>query len=327
MEERGSLPQHPAEPLLHTDQSLQRPPIPTTASLNHRRRHDTITALNLDTVINLPNVRSANSPAHPHAPSAAIAIPSRTVPNDRPVTPLSGRPRKQSVFENESIDTSHVRRYSSSSAASQASSEMSSTSPTRSRPVFIDIRRRQAEAASYPHIASPLSPGSAHQTPVQERPAATRPYKQNLKLSGLPKFHPANFHHNDASPMRSPPTGRPGSAGSRGSRLGSDAQQRLHKYQRESVANCTKRMLSPQPPRLEAQGSPGACITPLALETSGDYLTAGSTISPTKRGTSAREFVDRLIQKENMARSHPEARSGSASPAYSPTFSPAVSPA
>ena len=67
-------------------------------------------------------------------------------------------------------------------------------------------------------------------------------------------------------------------------------------------------------------------MTPFMLEGAGDYLIAGSGSLPAgfKEGD-GREFVERLVRRENERRSHPEARPGSVSPALS--LSPAVSPA
>lgn len=67
-------------------------------------------------------------------------------------------------------------------------------------------------------------------------------------------------------------------------------------------------------------------MTPLILEGASDYLVAGSSSLPAglKEGD-GRDFVERLVRRENERKSYPEARSGSVSPALS--LSPAVSPA
>jgi len=60
-------------------------------------------------------------------------------------------------------------------------------------------------------------------------------------------------------------------------------------------------------------------MTPLALGGQGDYLLAGSSSSPSGFPESdGREMVEQLVRRENERRSHPEARSGSVSPAVSP---------
>ncbi len=67
-------------------------------------------------------------------------------------------------------------------------------------------------------------------------------------------------------------------------------------------------------------------MTPFMLEGAGDYLVAGSGSLPAGfREGDEREFVERLVRRENERRTYSEARSGSVSPALS--LSPAVSPA
>ena len=65
-------------------------------------------------------------------------------------------------------------------------------------------------------------------------------------------------------------------------------------------------------------------MTPLMLEGHDDYILAGSSaLASGLKASEGREYVERLVQKENERRSHPEARSDN----LSPTSSPAVSPA
>ena len=67
-------------------------------------------------------------------------------------------------------------------------------------------------------------------------------------------------------------------------------------------------------------------MTPLVLEPASDYLVAGSSSLPAGfQEGDGREFVEHLVRRENERGNHPEARSGSVSPAMS--LSPAVSPA
>ena len=67
-------------------------------------------------------------------------------------------------------------------------------------------------------------------------------------------------------------------------------------------------------------------MTPFMLEDASDYLIAGSSTLPAgSKDGEAREFVERLVRRENERRNCPEARSGSVSPALS--SSSAVSPA
>lgn len=65
-------------------------------------------------------------------------------------------------------------------------------------------------------------------------------------------------------------------------------------------------------------------MTPLALESHGDYLLAGSKLShASMQEAEAREWVEKLVQKENERRVHPDTRSSSLSPSVSPAVSPA----
>ena len=259
-------------------------------------------------------------------PTASIAVPpARTTALDRPITPLSGRPRGLSTFETAAFQTSNVRRYSSSSSASQGSSSMSASPMQRQPPASgaTDSRRRAAEQAAYGRVSSPLSPSKP--TPIPRSGVRQRPRRpqQSLEIAGLPKFHPANFHNTDSQHLLPSQTRHLTSAARR---HGSDAQQRLHQHQRDVVSSFKKSTFSPCSPKLGPQGSPGLSITPLALESSGDYLSAGSGLSPSTAKNS-RELVEKLVSKENERRNHPEARPGSMSPAVSPNVSPAVSPA
>ncbi|CAF9906974.1 MAG: hypothetical protein ALECFALPRED_003032 [Alectoria fallacina] len=155
---------------------------------------------------------------------------------------------------------------------------------------------------------------------------------QRLNLAGLPKYHPANFPSRDSSPAPpSPLSSRSQPFPGRGS----DAKQQLLQYQRDLINNTTKTsrsLLSPSissklsPPRLNPLRSPGGPMTPFVLEATGDYLAARSGSLPAgfKEGD-GREFVERLVRRENERKNYPEARARSVSPALS--LSPAVSPA
>ena len=60
-------------------------------------------------------------------------------------------------------------------------------------------------------------------------------------------------------------------------------------------------------------------MTPFMLEGAGDYLVAGSSsLTAGFREDDGREFVERLVRRENERRTHPEERPGSLSPAVSP---------
>ena len=60
-------------------------------------------------------------------------------------------------------------------------------------------------------------------------------------------------------------------------------------------------------------------MTPFMLEATGDYLAAGSSSLPAgfKEGD-GRDFVERLVRRENERKKYSEARAGSVSPAVSP---------
>ena len=262
-----------------------------------------------------------DTPSPPPQPSNPITIPTRK-PRSRPSTPLSGRPKDIFNPESAAFRALKARKYSSSSAGSQASDL--STSPSRRlevEPVIMDSYRQQSQPAQF---TSPLSPSRSKENRPRERQPRPRPTAPNLVLDDLPRFHPAKFHHADARSKAASQQNLNVTSAARSNRPTSDAQYRLLQYQKEVVAGLTRSALSPKSPRLAPQGSPGGFITPLALETSGDYLSAGSGLSPAS-ANSAREFVEKLISKENVNRVHPDI--AGLSPAVSPNISPAVSPA
>ena len=152
---------------------------------------------------------------------------------------------------------------------------------------------------------------------------------QKVKLPvQLPKYHPANFPSRGSNPAPPSPLSLRSIASQPRSGRGSDAKQQLLQYQRDvlnSTAKTSRSLLSasvsskPSPPRLNPLKSPTGPMTPFLLEGPSDYLAAGSSSLPTasKEGDMG-EFVERLVRRENERRSHPEARSGSVSPALSP---------
>lgn len=176
---------------------------------------------------------------------------------------------------------------------------------------------------------SPLSPTTPQSFSALNRQNNRRP-AGNMKLSGLPKYHPANFSSpgNSAAPL-SPIASRSITSQPRPTR-GSDAQQKLQQYRRDCLASAAKHssLLSSgsyptpsSPPRLTPLMSPGEPMTPLQLEGQGDYLF--SETSSAVDGFDGREMVERLVQRENERRNFPEVRSGGSSPALSPAVSPA----
>ena len=179
--------------------------------------------------------------------------------------------------------------------------------------------------------SSPLSPTmptppvpSSHHVRANARRA---PLATNLRLSSLPRFHPANFPSNDSSSSTSPRTSsRPPSAQYPPRPL-SEAQVKLQQYQRDLIAVAARSSRSvisptagvkPSPPRLHPLGSPGP-VTPMMLEGQGDYLIAGAGGANSKMGLvgDGREMVEKMIQQENERRNYP-GRKERISPAVSP---------
>ncbi|MCJ1450542.1 hypothetical protein MMC28_000875 [Mycoblastus sanguinarius] len=311
------------------------------ASLKNRRRAATKTQSQHPPLrIELPaaaaegNLFQESLPSVPEAlsgrPSAPIPIPPKAKKGrtSQPTTPLTARtpPGNYFTFHN----CVHKGPRISASLTPYYSSGTKKPSDSQPAPVarrgFSPMAPRRPGSPLYTPT-SPLSPSTPFQvSSFGSCPTTGRP-TQNLNLAGLPKFHPANFPSNDSSAANTPRASRPQSK----HRHGSNAQQKLHQYQREIVTNAAKTSRSllssgmkPTPPRLAPIGSPGEPMTPFMLEGQGDYLLAGSSGLPSgyKEGDS-RDYVERLVRKENERRGHPGMRSESLSPAVSPAVSPA----
>lgn len=265
--------------------------------------------------------------------SAPIDIPARKKAQSRPTTPLTARAPQGEYFTSwhksePRISESLTPFYSSrakktsdnrdTSAAQRSSAQMSPRSgSSRCRP------------------SSPLSPKTSVPLPSIDGNRKARAPAQSLNLTGLPKYHPANFPPRESGPAPPLPLKTRSITSQPRSGRGSDAKQQLLQYQRDLVNNTAKTsrsLLSSSassklsPPRLNPLRSPSEPMTPFMLEGASDYLVAGSSSLPTgfKEGD-GRDFVERLVRRENERRTYPEARSGSVSPALS--LSPAVSPA
>ncbi|KAK5131072.1 hypothetical protein LTR08_001358 [Meristemomyces frigidus] len=150
-----------------------------------------------------------------------------------------------------------------------------------------------------------LQPPSPRQMHARPGNGQRRANYSSLKLSSLPRFHPANFPSADSS-MRSTPDGlvspqAPMSPGAH-RRLLSDAQRHLFAHQREAVsaarASSPGAGNKPTSVRLVPLGSPGP-VTPLELEGEGGYLFAGAPREGEESVTSSGELVDRLIREES----------------------------
>lgn len=155
----------------------------------------------------------------------------------------------------------------------------------------------------------------------------------NMQLPGYAKYHPAQYspQGNSAGPL-SPVASRSITSQPRTAR-GSDAQQKLQQYRRDTLASSATHFssmlsqgsypeLSSQP-RLTPLMSPGEPMTPLQLEGQGDYMLSGSSSSANGLNGSEIEIVEQFVQRETERRVNSEARSGESSPALSPAVSPA----
>lgn len=270
----------------------------------------------------------AESPSE--KPSAPIDIPARKKAESRPTTPLTARAPQGEYFTSwhksePRISDSLTPYYSSRTKTT--SDDRDTSAAQRS---FAQMNPRAGSSRYRP--SSPLSPKLSVPLPSMDGNQKSRAPTQSLNLAGLPKYHPANFPSRDsgpASPLTSSSRSKPRSG------RGSDAKQQLLQYQRDLINNTAKTSRSllsssasskPSPPRLNPLRSPSEPMTPLMLEGASDYLVAGSSSLPVgfKEGD-GREFVERLVRRENERRTYPEVRSGSVSPALS--LSPAVSPA
>ena len=276
---------------------------------------------------NLPTL--AESPSE--KPSAPIDIPARKrAPGQvsRPTTPLTARAPQGEYFSawhrmESRISESLTPYYSSRTRNPSENQENPAAQKSLATP--------RSESSRY-RPSSPLSSKTPVPLPSIHGTQKPRLPPQSLNLAGLPKYHPANFPPRGSSPAPpSPLSPRPFNSQPRPGR-GSDAKQQLVQYQRDMVNDAAKtsRSLASSnvntKPRLNPRGSPGGPMTPLVLEPASDYLAAGSSSLPAGfQEGDGREFVERLVRRENERRTHPEARSGSVSPALS--LSPAVSPA
>lgn len=279
-----------------------------------------------------PGTLPALAESPPERPSAPIDIPARKKVEgqvSRPTTPLTARAPQGEYFTSWHKTEPRISESLTPYYSSRAKQNSDSRDPPTAQRGFAQMNPRSEVARNTP--SSPLSPKMPVPLPSTNSSRKARAPAQRLNLAGLPRYHPANFPPRDSGPA--PPSSlssrsitsqpRPG--------RGSDAKQQLLQYRRDLIINTAKTSLSsvsskPTPPRLNPLGSPGGPMTPLMLEGAGDYLVAGSSSLPAgfKKGD-GREFVERLIRRENERRNYPETRAGSVSPALS--LSPAVSPA
>ena len=325
---------------------------PKTSSSSHASRHQADSfngrrpplrlhlasesaALGVDAV----TAQTISLPAYQQAPSIPINIPPQSIDRDRVITPLTARIERETYFPLHfgSPPSENSAGHLSPSTYPPSSANLRASQLDDDSPPSFDMSPHRDHPSVY-HPTSPLSSTSSAPIPIPPSlPSQQRPRRpaRHLNLPGLPKYHPANFPTSDSNVPLSPRTVRNLTSQPRVARgAGSDAQQKLHQYQRDMIANASRTsttsivapalMAKPTSPRLLPEASPGPSMTPLTLEGQSDYLLAGSQVHPSNlQSVQARDWVEKLVQKENERRAHPEARSGSLSPGISPAVSPA----
>ncbi|SLM36085.1 hypothetical protein LPUS_05512 [Lasallia pustulata] len=306
---------------------------------------------------------TATAPASPsllEQTTAPIAIPTanplhRRDPISRPTTPLTAREEKAG-HQFPWHDTSPLRPTISQSLRPTYSFQRQSqrkpkeVSPQKQQLVSLRVqedvntgklnvpstaaaRLHKEKVSSLYTPSSPLSPTMISSTlPSQSRHSNARRTVQPLQLPVLPRYHPSNYERATPSPSVSSNASRPSITYRSSARSPqphqrqlSDAQYKLHQYQRDIITTATRQPrpartptngpTKPVSPRLNPLGSPGP-VTPMMLEEQTDYLLAGAEsggLSPGSFGEKGQtDFVERLVRagKESGAL----ARSGSNSP-------------
>ena len=264
--------------------------------------------------------------------SAPIDIPARRRGEGQLSPPLTARAPQGQYFTSwhraeprisESLTPYYSSRVQKSSGSRDHSAALKGLAKMSPRP----------ESASH-RSSSPLSSRVSGPLPSVNNRQKARAPMQSLNLAGLPKYHPANFPSRESSPA--PPSHLSSRSVTSQPRSGRDlgVKKQILQYQRDIINDTAKGSRSPSlssesskpsPPRLNPLRSPGEPMTPFVLEGAGDYMVAGSnSFRAGFEEGEGRDFVELLVRRENE-RSHPEAISGSVSPALS--LSPAVSPA
>lgn len=311
----------------------------SSASFSARRRARTLPQSKQPPLhLHLPSTAISVSPSpailptlaeSPHEkPSSPIDIPARKPAEgqlSRPTTPLTARAPQGEYFTpwhkiEPRISESLTPYYSS--RAKKPSHNRDSTAAQRG---FTRMSPRSESRRYRP--SSPLSPKMSIPLPSINGSQKARAPVQSLNLAGLPKYHPANFPSRDSSPAPPSPLSSRSITSQRRSGCGSDTKQQILQYQRDLIHNSAKTSRSllsssvsskPSPPRLNPLRSPSGPMTPFMLEGAGDYLTGSNSLPAGVQEGDGREFVERLVRRENERRNCPEARSGSLSPAVSP---------
>ncbi|MCJ1483191.1 hypothetical protein MMC06_003358 [Schaereria dolodes] len=279
--------------------------------------------------------------------SAPITIPTPRQRISRPTTPLTGRTEENEGHQfpfadqtSQKLSVSHSLELTYQHNPPTTNTPTTPPKPLRKpnsfkKQIFSEFlaMMRQDQASPLYTPSSPLSPTMPSSTLSSNNQRNSRRVPPNLQNPSLGRFHPVNFQSTDASLAITSNRTRPPSAigqprsPQRRQRHGSDAQRKLHQYQRELIKNATRTSISiatptsgvnPKTPQLVPCRSPGP-TTPLMLEEGSDYLTAGSNGLQSVLGEgSPRALVDELIRKETERRVYPGAHDGRCSPAVSP---------
>ena len=271
--------------------------------------------------------------------STPIAIPLRPKNNtSRPTTPLTARGERSGhcfPFDDVTPTKPQISQSLRPSYQHHTKAPPDRSSNLDLTPSPKQYMSRSAAATIKTHPYTPSSPLSPTMPPAPysstSQADSRRAAPHNLQIPTLPRFHPANYQSPKSTSANTPNTTRPPSRDCppRSPRLQhrqfSDAQQKVHQYQREVIANATRmssigspvsaKVKKPVTPLLLPCGSPGTGpATPLTLADTGDYMLAG--FDRSQSGFGDKDLVDRLIHEEHDRISG--MRSGRSSPAVSP---------
>lgn len=287
----------PLTPILSTPNANENHTQASTLSgyqaTTHSGLHVSTPSLNTSTDL----LNFATSTSHP------IPIPTTKLkPKDlnRVSTPVSARyntagvvfpyHRSPSPRNRRSSDTSTTHSFSPDSdiCQEQLGYKLSSSSHSN-RSIFIFNMHADQFGTRYTPT-SPLSPKipTTHAgLPSQSSRTRTghgRQNSRNLHMT-LPRYHPANFQHNDSVATPSSPVHSPAITINRVTQpLQLESPRLMREKQKEFLdrARMTSKIaassmgVKPDAPRLDPLGSPKGQVTPLALEEAGDYFQVSS---------------------------------------------------
>ncbi|KAL4870290.1 hypothetical protein BDV12DRAFT_59821 [Aspergillus spectabilis] len=229
--------------------------------------------------------------------------PFNTHEEDIPVTPLTGR-FERNYFPHRDIsperDRNRRTRTKSSRHSGRYSDHRSSRMRSDSSPFLSQVSGQT--------MSSSGRPGSPQ--PARARMQNTAKSAPTFQLGDLPRFHPAVYQSSNHSQTTSGQPSSPRQSRQHVYRPTSASRDPISQY-RDFVEGVVlqkppSRPLSPSPsaPRLNPLLSPGP-VTPLALEETGGYLSAGaSNLSELstrdfQHSAPAPDLLDRLIAREN----------------------------